>query len=433
MAPTDNQLYSEGGWGWIIVLATFFSKFIVFGSLKAFGVLLKTVAEDLETQLWVVGSICALHFGVQFTLSPVTAMIAYKVGSRCVVVCGGVVYGLGLVLASLSSHVTVFAASVVLLAGTGAACVINPVHAEVNFFFSEKYALVSIIALGGNPLGMMLYGPVAQLLLDTYGWRGAMLLLGGAGFFLITCGMVIRRPSSSYSRIVNEDEDDRMDDVAGSVNNSTIPFKMGAKTCSSFLLITGFDIFFNLDFLLLSLSRMLYAAGYGGLIVYMVSNGLSLGLSPNEASYLTVAWGIGNLAGLTTAAIVLHTKLLPYYSTAVIGGAIAALCMTVDSVIPTFSGQMIIMLLTGFGFDVIVEVNSVRTRCLPFGDDRFISVLGWQNFMAGFSSTVGGVFAGWLYDATASFQLTFTMLSATVMSSALCFLVEVVLKRQTQN
>ena len=50
-----------------------------------------------------------------------------------------------------------------------------------------------------------MYGPLTQVLLDTYGWRGAMLLLGGLGFNLVWAGALVRRPKSGYQGIPEDD------------------------------------------------------------------------------------------------------------------------------------------------------------------------------------------------------------------------------------
>ena len=61
-------MYREGGWGWVIVLASFMTELIYFGNLKALGVLITSMAEDLDTELWVVGSIASLHYAVRSLL-----------------------------------------------------------------------------------------------------------------------------------------------------------------------------------------------------------------------------------------------------------------------------------------------------------------------------------------------------------------------------
>ena len=68
MTDWKEQRY-EGGWGWITVMSAFLAEFIVFGSMKALGVLITAMKGDFDTDLWIVGSLSSLHLGVQFALS----------------------------------------------------------------------------------------------------------------------------------------------------------------------------------------------------------------------------------------------------------------------------------------------------------------------------------------------------------------------------
>ena len=65
---TNSKQYREGGWGWFVVLACFMAEFVVYGTLKALGVLITAMKEDLNTDLWIIGSITAVHIGVHYIL-----------------------------------------------------------------------------------------------------------------------------------------------------------------------------------------------------------------------------------------------------------------------------------------------------------------------------------------------------------------------------
>ena len=66
--PQPIGTYSEGGWGWTIVLGGFTIMFIFNGTLKAFGVLLITIKDDFDTDLWTIGSLGFLHYGLYYVL-----------------------------------------------------------------------------------------------------------------------------------------------------------------------------------------------------------------------------------------------------------------------------------------------------------------------------------------------------------------------------
>jgi len=49
----------------------------------------------------------------------------------------------------------------------------------VNFYFEKKRAMATGIAVCGSGFGTFLCAPFAAWLQDSYGWRGAHLIIGG--------------------------------------------------------------------------------------------------------------------------------------------------------------------------------------------------------------------------------------------------------------
>ncbi|XP_038046376.1 monocarboxylate transporter 13-like [Patiria miniata] len=412
--------YREGGWGWVAVFSAFLAELIVYGSLKAFGVLITSMKEDFQTNLWIVGSICALHFGVQFVLTPLATAAACQYRSRVVITLGGVLYGFGLVISSVVQNIVPFAVFLILIAGSGAACTLETTRAEVAFYFQEKYAVASFLALAGGPIGMMLYGPVTQVLLETYGWRGALLLIGGTSFHLICSGLLVRRPTRVYAKLLDDCTDPGPDNGPSSSQTDRCLAKL-SKVIAGTL---GLDLFLCLDFLLLAAVRLFTNACYGGILVYMVPNGLAVGLSPSEAALLTTVFGVGSLAGLSLTALVLHTEVLSCHATGAIAGCMTVVALALDTFISTPIGHMANTCIIGAGIHSIIQVTSVLTRGLPYGDDRFVVVLGWQSFLAGVATSGGDTLSGWLYGATQSFHGTFFMYSAFMTATVLFLLVD---------
>ena len=67
MAVPDKT-YPEGGRGWVIVLSACLTQFILYGNLKATGVLITNQTLEFETKLYVIGLINALYYGMQSSL-----------------------------------------------------------------------------------------------------------------------------------------------------------------------------------------------------------------------------------------------------------------------------------------------------------------------------------------------------------------------------
>lgn len=67
-----------------------------------------------------------------------------------------------------------------------------PALGTLSRYFSRRRVLAVGLALTGNGAASLLLAPALQLLLDTFGWRGALLLLGAVTLHLTPCGALLR-------------------------------------------------------------------------------------------------------------------------------------------------------------------------------------------------------------------------------------------------
>lgn len=92
-----------------------------------------------------------------------------------------------------------------------------PGHVITNNYFEKKRGIAGGIVCAGAGFGVFLLAPVSQLLLSEYGWRGAMLILGGIFMQLCVCSTLMRPliartkgvsdVHSKYSSVACEHED----------------------------------------------------------------------------------------------------------------------------------------------------------------------------------------------------------------------------------
>ncbi|GIX68545.1 monocarboxylate transporter 12 [Caerostris extrusa] len=69
--------------------------------------------------------------------------------------------------------------------GIGFGLIYLPAIVSVGYYFSTKRAFATGIAVCGSGMGAFVFAPLAQMLLDTYSWQGALLIM--AGFSLNCC------------------------------------------------------------------------------------------------------------------------------------------------------------------------------------------------------------------------------------------------------
>jgi len=62
----------------------------------------------------------------------------------------------------------------------------------VGYYFDERRALATGIAVCGSSVGTLVFAPVMSSLLSLYGWRGANLVIAGVILNGLICGAVYR-------------------------------------------------------------------------------------------------------------------------------------------------------------------------------------------------------------------------------------------------
>ncbi|XP_038242057.1 monocarboxylate transporter 13-like isoform X3 [Dermochelys coriacea] len=190
--PVVHPEPPDGGWGWMVVLAAFFQSALVFGVIRSFGVFFMEFVGYFGELAGQVSWITSIGIAVQQFASPVGSALSTQYGARPVVMAGGILSGLGMLLASFATSLTHLYLSIGLLSGFGWALVFTPSVASVARYFKKRRTFATGLAFTGVGLSSFAFSPLFQLLVDTYAWRGALLVVAGMSFNLVVCGALIR-------------------------------------------------------------------------------------------------------------------------------------------------------------------------------------------------------------------------------------------------
>lgn len=196
LSPGDEDGYSlcdfplpqppDGGYGWVIVFASFMCNMIVDGIAYTFGVFLNDLAsyfgEGKGTTAWV-GSLLS---GMYLCAGPVVSALTDKYGCRAVCMTGSVIGCLSFVLCIFSPSVYVMMLTYGILGGLGCGLIYLPAVVCVGFYFEQRRSLATGIAVAGSGLGAFAFAPLATILLEQFGWKGANLILAG---FILNCAV----------------------------------------------------------------------------------------------------------------------------------------------------------------------------------------------------------------------------------------------------
>ncbi|XP_071810434.1 monocarboxylate transporter 12-like [Asterias amurensis] len=430
-------------WGWVVVGATFATLFITFGNLKALGVLLLAMQNDFNSDVWIIGWIAVLYNSMSLLSGPFVASIDRLVSSRrCVVIVGGVMGSAGFIIGSQSTTVLQLTLSIVILSGLGKASSIFPFFGFLGCYFSDNYSVAIAIALSSIPISMIVYGPLTQILLDTYGWRGTMLIMGGITSNLVVCGALLKAPAvasptdtEQYQKVTDDaaegdDISTEGDDIPSSKSHHGKWLTIKGNIQRLFISM-DFKLLANTRFIFLTAAMSCYDVCFSGWIVYMVSHGIFQGLSSNQASLLPTSFGIGYFIGKFAAPLSDRTRFKLHTCTWVYLGCVlmTASYLTEAFTVP-FHVQMIVTGFIGLGQGITSQSHDVLVRFLT-SVDRLVAVVCWQALIGGFCGMGGGLLTGLIYEWTGSFQAALIMYSGIMLISMLLFFIyEQITKRE---
>lgn len=169
----------DGGYGWVIVFASFMCNMIVDGIAYTFGVFLgefvNYYGEGKGKTAWV-GSLLS---GMYLSAGPVVSALTNKFGCRSVCIAGSIIGCAAFVLSTFSPNVNVLMITYGVMGGIGFGLIYLPAVVCVGYYFETKRSLATGIAVCGSGFGTFAFAPLATFLLEHFDWKGANLILAG--------------------------------------------------------------------------------------------------------------------------------------------------------------------------------------------------------------------------------------------------------------
>ena len=261
-------------------------------------------------------------------------------------------------------------------------------------------------AAGG--LGMMIGPPLVGLLIEAYGWKGAMLLLGAINANNIVCGALYhpideqQRCIDGYLRTLDDedkivsvvsDADDDYDEVVGIVRDDVENNEMCNKESSTWTslrssLTTGFHTFHrymkfffvdNYKMIFIIMAEILSGVVFAGWAIFLVPHTIiQRGMSPLRGSFLSTS----GAAGIVLGRLLMGPMIQNGYTTAIqlyiIYGILNAAAFFVDVLFDQFWILVLLAFVNGMSIGTVVALSFGAT----------IEILGERDAMLGYSVTV---------------------------------------------
>ncbi|XP_041083776.1 monocarboxylate transporter 5-like isoform X1 [Polyodon spathula] len=181
----------DGGWGWMIVVHCFLVNVLVMGSLKSFGIFFVAFQDAFggsSEQISWVGSIMSC---LRLSAGPLASVACGKLGYRWASIVGALLVSTGFLLSLLATSIVFLCVSMGVIVGIGFSFLYQASSVMTARYFKKRLATAYAIGRSGMGLTFAL-APFTQLLLEQYGWQGALLILSALMLNLVATAMLLR-------------------------------------------------------------------------------------------------------------------------------------------------------------------------------------------------------------------------------------------------
>lgn len=182
----------DGGWGWVVVAASFMCNVLVDGIIFSGGMLTEPIKNDFHISEVKVSPVNSLLSGFYLLAGPFVSALANKYGFRVVTIVGALISSAAFAVSFYAPNVEYLYGIYGIIGGVGLCMVYMPAVLTVGFYFEKWRALATGLALCGSGVGTFVISPLTQELSSKFGWRYTILAHAGLLLLCIVFGAMFR-------------------------------------------------------------------------------------------------------------------------------------------------------------------------------------------------------------------------------------------------
>lgn len=382
-------------YGWVIVAAGAVITCVAMGAMFALPVYLQPIAEETGWTRAGISSAMTVGFIVMGVAGFGWGTLSDRIGARPVVLMASVLLVSGLALASQATDLIVFQFAYGGLVGASGGAFFAPIMAAaVGWFDKHRSLAVSLVSVGGG-VAPMVVTPFASLLIETYGWRSAMLWIAiGAFAIMIPAAMLIRRAPAALAA------------AAPAPGNAAVaerkPSAAGAALRTP-------------QFVVLAATFFLCCAAHSGPIFHTVSYAMICGASALAAASIYSVEGVAGLFG--RVAFGLMADRFGVRRVLVGGLVLQAVGIYTYIYVTQLTDFYMLAVVLGMAYGGVMPLYAVLARDY-FGPHVMGTVLGAATMTSSIGMAFGPVGGGWLYDTYGSYHWLYVASAAVGIAAA---------------
>lgn len=376
-------------YGWIVVAAGMLMTCVSMGSMFSLAVFLQPMSEDTGWSRTGISTAMTIDFLAMGFSAFAWGAISDRHGARIVVLLGGLLLGLGLVLASRATSLLEFQLLFGLIIGLAAGAFYAPMMAVASGWFEHNRALAVALVSAGLGMGPLTVAPFARWLITSYDWRPAMLVVGVAAWILlIPAALLIRRPP------VVLEVNPPAPGVATPMAAITPGTLLGPRMSAGEALRTP-------QFAALALAHFACCAAHSGPIFHMVTFAIGCGLPAMVAVSVYSLAGLSGLGGRLLLGVL--SDRLGAKPVLVAGLMVQALGAGAYLFVRELGELYALSVVFGMAYGGVMPLYAILARDY-FGAHIMGTMFGAISALASLGMAFGPWAGGWVFDTYASYS-----------------------------
>lgn len=371
---------------WRLLAAAMAIVGMAMGALFSLGVFLAPMQAATGWSRTNISAVALLAWVTLGIGSFLWGVLSDRTGPRTVIVVGGLLLGLGLVLASQVTALWQFTVAYGVLVGLAVGAFYAPLTSMVSKTFAANRGLAIGLVSAGAGLGNFAVAPLVRWLISQYDWRTAMLVLGDLAWLTtLPLALLVRVPT------------------AGAESTGT----GGAESPGRDLALV--DIVRRPQFWLIALVHFACCVAHSGPIFHMVANATDHGVGTMTAAVVFGGAGLASIGGRVATGVIADR--IGAKRTLVAMLTLQAPAILLYVFVRDTTSFYLLGLVFGVAYGGVMPLYALLTREY-FGQRAMGGAYGAIYMLQAIGMGLGTYGGGWLYDHLGGYGWAFASAAA---------------------
>ncbi|XP_021344859.1 monocarboxylate transporter 12-like [Mizuhopecten yessoensis] len=341
-------------------------------------------------------------------------------------VCAGLLASTGLILSFLATSIPYLIATVGVVTGCGLSLAFVSITTSVGEYFDGKARFVALsFVASGSGCGAMVFPFMLDSLIQMYGWRGCLLIVGGLMgnmicFFAVCKPQVVNITHQHPGLLVPEEITAgeqtphhqqikyRFEEIKSTIHNTGILLPERQTSSIAKLRILSR----NYCYILFIVAVCCTLPAYDATLIYLIEFLKTKSFNDKEALVLYLFMNVGNTVGRMIPGLFKH---IPHMSVLIIPALVTGLsCVSVVGLLKATTYYQHVFLMFGFGISMGGNVTLLSMTTMKLlGLEYYAIGVGILMTLVGLCAMCSGAISGWLLDITDSYTASFYGVAAS--------------------